>query len=360
MNTAEYTKRLLILAVFLLIGTLLYKITDLLLIIFGTSMFAVILSSASTALHRRTRIHRGVALAIVVLLTLVGLSVILFLFGARIEIQGVLLANTLPSAVDRLKTLVASYSWGPQVINQLSHINLTAAGSGVLSHALGAVSSLVGILTNLILIFFGSLYLAASPDLYLRGILSLVPPTHRPRAAEILGKIYDGLRHWLIGQFISMLAVGLAFGVALSIIGVPGAIVLGIIAALLEFVPLIGPVLATVPALLEALTQGTSTVIWVGVAFLIIQQTESNLLVPFVQKRAVELPPVVALFATVIFGLLFGVVGLIFAVPLIVVVMIAVQEIYVKDILGGGEPEHAPELRALVEDPAPKAAAKMP
>jgi predicted PurR-regulated permease PerM len=360
LSTAEYTKRLLILAVFLLIGLLLYRVADLLLIVFGTVMFAVILSSASTALHRRLHIRRGIALAFVVVLSLLGLGVILYLFGARIEIQVVLLANTLPGAVDRLKALLAKASWGPQVIDQLSRINLTAAGTGVLSRALGAVSSLAGIVTNLILIFFGSLYLAASPDLYLRGMLSLIPRSQRPRAAEVLGKIYDGLRHWLIGQFISMAVVGAAFGIALTMIGVPGAIVLGIIAALLEFIPLVGPVLATIPALLEALTQSTSTVIWVGVAFVVIQQTESNLLVPFVQKRAVQLPPVVALFATVIFGLLFGAVGLIFAVPLIVMVMIAVQEIYVKDILGGPEPEHAPDLRALVEDPAPKAAAKMP
>jgi predicted PurR-regulated permease PerM len=277
---------------------------------------------------------------------------ILYLFGARIEVQGKQLIDTLPGAVDRLRDLMSNYSWGPGVIKQIQQINVTSAGGNFLSKALGAFSSLLSVVTNLILIFFGSLYLALEPDLYLRGLLSLVPPKHRPRGGEVLASIYEGLRHWLLGQFIAMLAVGLAFGIALSIIGVPSSIVLGIIAALLEFVPLIGPVIATIPAMLEALTQGISTVIWVGVAFLVIQQLESNLLVPMLQKRAVKLPPVVALFATVIFGVLFGVVGLIFAVPLIVVVMIAVQEIYVKDILGGAEPEEAPELRALVENKA--------
>ncbi len=352
MTTSEYTKRLLILAVFIVIGAFLYKISDLLLIVFGTVMFAVIFSSASTALHRRFHSPRGVALAMVVVLMVAGIGTILFLFGNRIEVQGAQLIDTLPGATDRLKQLLSSYSWGPALITQVQHINFASAGGNFLSKALGAVSSLLGIVTNLILIFFGSLYLAGAPDLYLRGVLSLVPPQHRPRGAEVLGAIYDGLRQWVTGQLISMLVVGLAFGIALSIIGVPSSIVLGIIAALLEFVPLIGPVIATVPAMLEALTQGVTSVIWVGVAFLVIQQVESNLLVPYIQKRAVELPPVVALFATVIFGILFGAVGLIFAVPLIVVVMIAVKEIYVKDILGGGEPEHAPELRALAEEPA--------
>ena len=350
MTTSEFTRRLLILAVFLVIGAFLYETANLLLIIFGTVMFAVILSSASTALHRRLHIHRGLALGAVVLITLAAVGTILFLFGNRIEVQGQQLVQTLPGAIDRLKGLLANYSWGPKLIDQVQHINFASAGGDALSKAMGAVSSVLGIVTNLLLIFFGSLYLAGAPELYLRGVLSLVPPAHRSRAAEIMAALYEGLRHWLMGQFVSMAVVGAAFGIALSIIGVPSAIVLGLIAALLEFVPLVGPVIATIPAMLEALTQGVSTVIWVGVAFLVIQQIESNLLVPYIQKRAVELPPVLALFATVIFGLIFGPVGLIFAVPLVVVLMIAIQEIYVKDILGGSEPEDAPELQALVEE----------
>jgi len=115
-----------------------------------------------------------------------------------------------------------------------------------------------------------------------------------------------------------------------------------VIAALAEFIPLLGPVLATIPAMLSALPQGVVQVAWVVLAFLVIQQTESNLVVPYVQRRAVHLPPVVALFATVVFGLVFGVAGLLFAVPLAVSIMVAVRMIYVEDILGGG----------VAEDPA--------
>jgi predicted PurR-regulated permease PerM len=359
-TTGEYTKRLLILAVFILIGALLYGIADLLLIVFGTVMFAVILSSAATALHRHTRIPRGFALALVVVVSVMALAAVMFLFGARITAQVRILVQTLPSALERLRGLLANYSWGPRLIDELRNINLTSAGGNVLSRALGAFSSVLSVITDLILIFFGSLYLAAQPDLYLRGMLSLLPPKLRPRGAEVFAAIYDKLRHWLMGQFIAMAVVGTAFGVALTIIGVPSAGVLGIIAAVLEFIPLIGPVIATVPAALLALTQGLSSVLWVLVAFLIIQQMESNLLVPYVQKRAVELPPVIALFSTVIFGLLFGAVGLIFAVPLVVTIIITVQEIYIKDILGGPEPEDAPELRRLVADPNPAAAAHSP
>ena len=119
----------------------------------------------------------------------------------------------------------------------------------------------------------------------------------------------------------------------------PAPIVLGLIAAISEFVPLVGPVIATIPAMLEAASQGVNSMIWVVVAFLIIQQVESNLLVPFIQRRAVHLPPVLALFATVLFGVIFGISGLLFATPLVVVVMTIIKMAYVEDILGGPEAE---------------------
>lgn len=336
MTTGEFTKRLLILSVFIVIAVFLYKMTGLLLIVFGAIMFAIIFSTAATALRRRLRMPRAIALAVVVLVLMMVVGGLLFLFGTRIEVQTSQLVQALPSALARLRGLLANYSWGPRLIDEVQNMSLTAAGGDVLSRAVGAVGSVFSVVSDILLIFFGAIYLAAQPELYVRGLLSLLPQKLRPRGGEVLHAIHEKLWQWMLGQFISMAVVGTAFGVALTIIGVPSAIVLGLIAALLEFIPLIGPVIATVPALLVALSQNLSEVVSVLVAFLVIQQLESNLLVPYVQKRAVELPPVLALFSTVVFGLLFGVVGLIFAVPLLVMVMIAVQEIYVKDILGGG------------------------
>jgi predicted PurR-regulated permease PerM len=349
MGSGEYTRRLLILSVFIVIGVALWKASGLLLILFGAIMFAVIFSSAATALHRRAHLPRALALTAVVLLLLTLVGGLMFLFGSRISGQAEQLVATLPGAFDRLRGLLHNYSWGPRLIDEIRNINLTAAGGNIVSHAMGAVGSVFAVVSDILLIFFGSVYLAAQPELYTRGLLSLLPPKLRPRGAEVLRAIYEKLWRWLLGQFVSMVVVGTAFGVTLAIIGVPSSIVLGLIAALLEFIPLIGPIIAAVPALLVAVSQGFSDVVSVMIAFVCIQQLESNLLVPFVQKRAVELPPVVALFSTVLFGLMFGMMGLIFAVPLVVTLLIAVQEIYVHDILGGGEAADAPEMRALIE-----------
>ena len=334
MNTGEYVRRLLILGVFLMLGTALYRISGLLPILFASVMFALIFSSAASALNSRLHLPRAVALVLVVLALLLLLSALAFLFGQRISAQIQQLTTVLPSGFDHLRVMLSSTSWGPKLIDEIRNADLTAAGGNIVSHAVGAVGSVFSVVSDIVLIFFGAVYLAAQPDLYMRGLLKLLPLNLRPRGAEVLNAIRNKLLHWLLGQFVSMIVVGTAFGVALALIGIPSSIVLGLIAALLEFIPMIGPLLAAVPALLVALPEGGSAVLSVAIAFICIQQLESNLLVPYVQKRAVELPPVVALFSTVIFGLFFGVLGLIFAVPLVVMLMIAVQEIYLHDILG--------------------------
>jgi len=342
LSTGEFTRRLLILFALGGLAALLWTVSNVLLIGFGAIMFAVLLSAAGNALHRRAGLPRGLAIAIVALLLVLLTAAVFVLFGSRIATQLGQLASTIPASLTRLRQALADTVWGQRLIDELQNANFAAAGGSALARAFGAVTSMLNVVIDGLLIFFAGLYLAAQPDLYRRGLLSLLPWENRRRGAEVLDALYEALRHWLQGQLVSMLIVGVLFAVALSIIGVPSALVLGVIAALAEFIPLLGPVLATIPAMLSALPQGVVQVAWVVLAFLVIQQTESNLVVPYVQRRAVHLPPVVALFATVVFGLVFGVAGLLFAVPLAVSIMVAVRMIYVEDILGGG----------VAEDPA--------
>jgi predicted PurR-regulated permease PerM len=339
LSTSEFVRRLLIIVAFGAILALLYQVIGLLLILFGAVLLAVVLSSASNALCGVTKVSRGWALSVVVITLLVVVGAVVWQFGSRISVEVAQLYAAIPASLTQLRATVASFSWGQRLIDEASSVNLTAEGGTVLSHVMGAVNSLLGIVTDAVLIFSGGLYLAAQPALYRSGLLSLVPRAYRPRGAEVLDGLYDALRHWLAGQLVSMVVVGVLFAAALTMIGVPSALVLGLIAALAEFIPLVGPVIATIPAVLDSLTLGISTVAWVVLAFVVIQQIESNLLVPFVQRRTVHLAPVVALFSTVIFGVLFGVLGLALAVPLVVATMVLIRMIYVDDILGGPMPE---------------------
>ena len=358
MTRGEFALRVLLFLLLVGLALLAVWLADLVLLLFASILLAVILSSASSALSARIGLGRGWCLAAVVLLLLGVVGGVGFLFGRRLVGQADDLAAAIPGGVAHLRALLANYGWGQRVIDEAQHMNYASAGSNVLGRMVHVVTSALDVVTDAVLIFFAGLYLAGQPDLYLRGVLSLTPPAYRSRMTVILGEVYDGLRHWVLGQLVTMAVVGTIFGVALAIIGVPSPVVLGLIAALSEFIPLLGPVVATVPAVLAALSQSYTMVIWVVLAFLVIQQIESNLLVPFVQRRAVHLPPVLALFATVLFGLVFGIAGLLFANPLVVAIMIVVRMAYVTDALGGAEPEDDPDLRALVAQPNSEAAAQ--
>jgi predicted PurR-regulated permease PerM len=145
---------------------------------------------------------------------------------------------------------------------------------------------------------------------------------------------------WLLGQLLAMMFVFVLTGLGLRAIGVRAALALALLAGLAEFVPIIGPVVSAIPALLIALAEGWQTALWTLLLYLAIQQVESNLITPLVQHRVVSLPPAVALFALVAFGLLFGSLGVLFATPLAVVIFVGVKKLWVRETLG--EPTELP------------------
>jgi predicted PurR-regulated permease PerM len=141
------------------------------------------------------------------------------------------------------------------------------------------------------------------------------------------------LRLWLLGQLASMVIVGVLTGVGLWLVGLPSPFVLGLLAGLAEFVPIIGPILAAIPGLVLALSYGTEMVVWVLAVYVIVQQIESYVILPVVQRKAVSLPPALTLFAVVAMGVLFGPLGLLFATPLTVVAFVLVKKLYLVDAL---------------------------
>lgn len=153
---------------------------------------------------------------------------------------------------------------------------------------------------------------------------------------------------WLIGRLLSMLIVGITVTISLWLLGIPLALTLGLLAALLDFIPNLGPTLATVPAVLLALMQSPTQAVYVLLIYIVIQQAESYLLTPIVQHRTVSLPPALTIIAQVILGVLFGVMGLILASPLAAVVLVLIKMLYVEDVLGDTI-EDLPDLSDVAE-----------
>ncbi|MDQ2930427.1 MAG: AI-2E family transporter [Gemmatimonadota bacterium] len=196
------------------------------------------------------------------------------------------------------------------------------------------LTSTVEMLAGLLLILMMSLYIGADPDTYRNGILHLFPKRKRKRIAEVLSAMASMLRKWLATQLIAMLVIGVVSTIALLLLGVKAAFALGIIAGLLEFVPTIGPVLSAVPAIAMGFLDSPEKALYVGLAYLVIQQLEGHLLIPLLMKGGMNLPPVLTIVTQGLMALLFGFLGLMIAVPLLAAVMVPIKMLYVEDALG--------------------------
>lgn len=216
-----------------------------------------------------------------------------------------------------------------------------AGGSGrgvsdVASSITGIARTISVTLANLALVLVLGLFLAVNPDLYRRGVVRLFPAEAQQRAAEVVDELGRTLKYWLVGQLALMFITGVLTGIGLVILGIPLALALAFFVALMEFIPFVGPILGFIPIVMMAATQGSSTVLWVLLLYLAIQQIEGNIFTPLIQQQAVSLPPALTVGGVFLGGALFGPLGVILGTPLLAVVYVLVKMLYVHDALGQG------------------------
>ena len=216
-------------------------------------------------------------------------------------------------------------SIGPSVAEQFG---------GVARHLFGFFSSTVAVLGGILLILFVAIFVAIDAQTYQNGLMHLFPHEARPRAREVLSATATMLRRWLLTQFVSMVLVGLLTAVVLLILGVKAAVALGIIAGILEFIPLAGPIIASVPAIAMGFLDGPEKALYVALAYVVIQQLESNVLYPLLMKKGLELPPVLTIFTQGVLAIVFGFIGLLVAVPMLAGAMVPIKMLYVRDVVG--------------------------
>ena len=308
-----------------------WRIVDVLFLAFAAVIAAVLLKSFAELIQRGLPFiaHPWHILLATVILT-GGVGTTLFLFGLQaIQDLGNLISR-LPQMLDEVGTQFGAPNLGTNVETVVEGV---MADGGALGGIAAYMSNMVGAITGVVIVLFTGFFLAIDADRYKSGMLALVPPRHRPKARQVLEKAGRGLQLWLLGQLAAMVVVGLATTAGLMLIGVEQAVPLGILAALLEFIPFIGPIFAYLAALLITLPEGFGLALWVTAIYLAIQQLESNVLVPLIQQKTVELPPALGVLALIALGTMFGPMGLLFGVPLTVVLLIAVKQLYVRDVL---------------------------
>lgn len=307
------------------------KLIGLLVLAFGAIVVGVLLAGFASWIEGHSPLSGNYALAAAIVLILTILSVVGFVFGQQINQQFSSLAKSLPAILEGLKQNIESLPGGEQLTGSLQELSL---GGDILAQMSRAVRSIAAAITDLLLLLFGSIFIAANPGLYRRGLLKLIPPSHRSVADDALANTGQALRKWMLGQLVSMTVIGLLTGLGLWLLGIPSAAALGLIAGASEIVPFAGPVLAAVPILLVALAEGPQTALLALALILVVQQIEGNLIMPYVQKMAVSLPPALTVFGVVAGGLLFGPIGVLFAAPLLVVAFVMVKRLYVIEALG--------------------------
>jgi predicted PurR-regulated permease PerM len=311
----------------------LWRIVDALLLAFGAVLVAVLLRAAAVPLARRTPLPAWSAIPLVALLAVLGVGLVGWLVGAEVRQQVAELVRRLPAAWDTLQDRLGATPFGERLVRRVGDASPDVGG--VLAGVTGVATSAAGVLGNLVLVVFGGLYLAAQPRLYGDGLVKLVPPAAQASVAGTLEAIGEALRLWLAGQLLSMAAVAVLTALGLWLLGLPAYLALGLLAGLAEFVPVVGSILAAMPALLLALSEGgVELTAWTLLLYLAIQQLQGNIVQPLVTRRTVSLPPALTLFAIVAFGLVFGPLGVLFAAPLAVVAFVAVKRLWVREALG--------------------------
>ncbi|HVY58044.1 MAG TPA: AI-2E family transporter [Xanthobacteraceae bacterium] len=328
-STAEFAKRAAIFVAIALVPVLVWYLFNVILMAVGAIILAALLQLGAEPFIRWLGMRRGWALIVSGLLVVAIIGGAGYLFGTQLAAEFQEVIQRASQAQKSLSAQLQSTEFGQTL---LSH---TQFGNVSISDVLTKVFSLsTSFLEAVVVTVVTGLYLAAQPRLYREGLVELFPPRWRANAVETIDDVSSALRLWLLAQLIQMVVIGLLSTFAVWMIGLPSPLALGIIAGVTEFIPYLGPILAAIPALLVAATQGLDATLWTLAAYIIIHQTEGNLIVPLMQRRMLFIPPAVILLGIVAISFLFGPIAIVFAAPIAVILFVLTKKLYLRDTLG--------------------------
>ena len=321
---------------------LLWYTAQVLLVFFASIFLAVFFSGLGRLLQKHTSFTYPTCVAFALIGLLQLLVIAGLLVGPAVADQSANLSDALPKAYHQLLDQMKSSPWGAHLLAAAQRAMDASKDSNWQSALKFAGLTLHGFGGLVFAVVIG-IFLAFQPDLYRSGFLNLFPKPRRKRIGEVLDELGFTLWWWLMAQLMTMASVGIFIGIGLALLGVPLAGTLGLIAALLSFIPSLGPFISVIPAIMLGLTISPTMGLWVCLLYLGIQILEANVITPLVQRKAISLPPAFVLGSELLMALLLGGAGLAFATPLVAVVLVLVNMLYIQDVLGepGRLPSHA-------------------
>jgi predicted PurR-regulated permease PerM len=331
MTNATFNRRLLTVAAIGAGVVLLIRLADVLLLVFGAFLVALLLHAVAGPLRARTPLGRSGSLAVAVVIVAIAAAGAAWAFGQQLESQITSLAELLPRAWKDLEARLSGSPLGALLLRDLSRL---PSSGGLLNYAPRFVADAAGVVATIVIVGFAGLYLAFHPQTYVLGVVRMLPPRARPKAVMVMDALNLALKRWLLGQLVSMLLVGGTTMLGLWAVGVPSPVGLGLLAGLGQFVPVIGPLAAALPGLLVALAEGPQVLFLALLVYLAAAQVEANVITPLILRQWAELPMAVSLFAVLAMGVLLGPLGVLFATPLAVTVHVLVKKLYLEGVLG--------------------------
>lgn len=334
----EFLRRVLIVfgasVVFLLLMALIWFASGTLLLVFSSILVAILLHDACSAIERWVPLPRSVVLAIVLLLAIALFVSVGWLLAPQVADQISQLSVQLPDAWQRLLEFLYRNPVLQRVLENLPRPeDILKAPVQILTQAGNVFSGVFGGLVSSIVVLFLSIYLTVQPQVYIGGAIRLLPPDRRQRGRAVLNEIGTTLSLWLRGKLLAMAIIGILTAIGLGLLGVPLALLIGIISGLLDFIPYLGPVLSAVPALLMAFSNGPMLALYVLILYLLLQSFEGYVLLPLVERKTVSLPPALTITVQLVMGLAFGLPGVALASPFTAMAMVLIEMLYVQDVL---------------------------
>ena len=311
-----------------------WKLAGVMLLLFSAILLAAALWAMADGLRKLAPLPRQIAVLLAALLMFGAMTAIIALFGWRLLDQYEEILGKARDSAHSLLGYARARPWGEALLRRADGARISDA-TDTLAPILGSVAGGVArYLTYGAIVIVCGVFLALHPERYRDGAIVLVPPSHRKEALKFLTLSAERLKRWLISRLIVMTALGVLVSIGLSLLRIPGAIVLGLTGALLTFIPFLGALMAAIPAVLVAFTISPLTAVATGLMFWASHFCEGTFITPLVQDESVDLPPVLTIFSALAFTVVFGPSGVLLASPLVLVIISAIKVFYLEGHLG--------------------------
>ncbi|HEX6374195.1 MAG TPA: AI-2E family transporter [Allosphingosinicella sp.] len=305
-----------------------------LLLIFAGIVLASMLDGGTRLLGRVLPIGRGWRLAMVTLAAVAFIVWTFYFAGSELAGQAERLREVLTVQANRI------LAWGDELGIVQGGVGVEQLGGqlmGTLGRLGSAVSSALGAVTSIVMILVIGIFIAVEPHLYQRGVAWMLPISSRDRFYTTAERMGYTLRRLMAGRLVGMAVEGVGTWILLWIGGVPMAALLGIITGLLAFIPNIGAIISGVLIVLAGFSVGVNEGLWAIAVYFIVQNVDGYLIVPYVARRTVDLAPALVLSAQLLFGALFGLMGLMLADPIVAMLKVALEQKSRDDEDGGAK-----------------------